>query len=246
MHFIEDFYIKKGAMFIADSHFKMGDIARFDALKDIKDSQIFLMGDIFHVLMGNLKRSIKENLDLIHFLEKLAKKNDIYYLAGNHDMHLTLIDELSGIKIFPHKLQPIILKDYMDRICILAHGDLWINTSYDAYARLMSEALSGKCLRYLDKITFGKLYSKIRKKVYSKPIIRMPFSEERLERFARYRVELYKKKVFSGVLKHYKKPLDSKFCIIEGHFHLNRNYTFDNVEYVGLDAFYFEGKPFIL
>ncbi|PAF45841.1 metallophosphoesterase [Helicobacter sp. 11S02629-2] len=244
MHFVEDFYIKKDAIFIADSHFKMGEMARFMALSAIKDTQVFLMGDIFHVLMGNLKQSIKENLSLLHILKELSLKNEVYYLAGNHDMHLKCIEELSNIRLFSHASQPLVLKDYKGDICILAHGDLWINKGYDLYAWAMSSVISGYCLGFLDKITLGKLYKRIRKKVYLKPIIRMPFSEERLKSFARYRVELYKKRIFSMVLKHYLAPKDSKFCIIEGHFHLNRIYNFDNVKYVGLDAFYFEGEPF--
>lgn len=120
MTILNDLIIKKGAIFVADAHFRRGDSSLLEFLKKIpKGVQIFLMGDIFHLLVGSVKSSVNENFELLDLLYKMSFTNEIIYVEGNHDFGLTAAfmnfiesnsQKVSNIRIFSYKKQPIILR----------------------------------------------------------------------------------------------------------------------------------------
>ena len=86
-------YIKENAIFIADAHEnenRRGFWKFLQALKnkEIKTPQLFLMGDIFDLLIYEIKATHKFALAYINILEQLADDIEIFYLEGNHDFNL--------------------------------------------------------------------------------------------------------------------------------------------------------------
>jgi UDP-2,3-diacylglucosamine hydrolase len=71
--------IKEGAIFVADAHIneKRDNFLKFlQSIKEeeIKTSQLFLMGDIFDLLVGNVKYTYKTNQKYIDLINKISKK----------------------------------------------------------------------------------------------------------------------------------------------------------------------------
>ena len=77
-------FLKDSAIFIADSHYshKHNDLKTL-LLKikneEIKTSQIFLVGDIFHLLLP-FKFLINYNKEIIDLINELSYTKEIYYL----------------------------------------------------------------------------------------------------------------------------------------------------------------------
>ena len=196
--------IKDGALFIADAHFLPEDKSAFNLFnKLIKNppSQLFLMGDIFHLLIAHIPSSLKAHKSLLALLDTLSEKCEIFYFEGNHDFALP---NLPKIKIYPRALQPAIFK-ILDSKVLLAHGDLYLQKDYEIYIYLMNTPLMLSLFKLLDILTFGKLYTKIAQKVATKPIKRL----KNVPNFEDTRKALYAKN----------QNLESISAIIEGHFH---------------------------
>ncbi|OBV28713.1 hypothetical protein BA723_08365 [Helicobacter sp. CLO-3] len=68
-------------------------------------AQVFLMGDIAHLLIGHIPSSAKRNRALIAAINELATKCEVFYFEGNHDFGLD--SALSpNVKIYPRCTQP--------------------------------------------------------------------------------------------------------------------------------------------
>ena len=116
-------FLKDGAVFIADSHYSSQNRSLYNLLlkiknEEIKTNQIFLVGDIFHLLLP-FKFLIQYNKDVIMLINELAKTKEIYYFEGNHDFCLDGIFE--NVKVLKE------LKS--DSICI-NHGDIYIKDRF--------------------------------------------------------------------------------------------------------------------
>ncbi|RDU59975.1 hypothetical protein, partial [Helicobacter sp. MIT 14-3879] len=228
MTFIEDIILKEDAIFIADSHFKQGDNALIESFQRIpKGVQVFLMGDIFHLLIGALQSSRLENQELISIICHLSWNNSIIFLEGNHDFSLqsiwqnrldstnanlcnkttlnrqkmseyqSCLDSLSldynpsNIRIYSHSVQPIILRNWQNCFCILAHGDLWINPFYNQYRKILSSDALIYIFKLLDKLSYGIIYRNISCKIAQRTLAkfsfyRSDFVEFMFERIAQY------------------------------------------------------------
>ena len=93
MILVDDIILRDGAVFVADSHFMRGDFSLLGFLDSISRSlplggQIFFMGDIFHLFIGTIPSSRRDNIDLINMIETLSKDYEIIFLEGNHDFGL--------------------------------------------------------------------------------------------------------------------------------------------------------------
>jgi UDP-2,3-diacylglucosamine hydrolase len=85
--------VEEGAIFIADVHYRPGDRwieEKFSHLLQLSPPQLFLVGDIFHLLV-NLPPVIEKNRRLIEIISKIADKIPTFYLEGNHDFNLETI-----------------------------------------------------------------------------------------------------------------------------------------------------------
>ncbi|HIC42798.1 MAG TPA: UDP-2,3-diacylglucosamine hydrolase, partial [Sulfurimonas sp.] len=79
----------EGAILISDAHYsdKYPHFYSFlQALDEgrIQTSQLILMGDMFELLFGIIKRTQKDNEKEISLLNKISKKIEVIYFEGNH------------------------------------------------------------------------------------------------------------------------------------------------------------------
>ena len=82
--------IKQGSIFVADSHYNQKNRQFLLFLKklenkEIKTTQLFLMGDMIDFISGESKYFIKRNSEILELLNKLSNEIEIIYLEGNHN-----------------------------------------------------------------------------------------------------------------------------------------------------------------
>lgn len=224
--------LNSDAIFIADSHFCAKSRELLDYLHSLLSSppsQLFLMGDIAQVLLGNLKSSIKSNIELLSLLNSLEGMGvQIIWLEGNHDFFLQDIKQTNLLKktlFIPRKQQPL-KAQYKDKFYLLAHGDLFVGKKYEFYICLLTSI--PKFLHLIDYLSDGEIYHEVEKKLENKPIKQHPFH---FFEFASKRVEEYKSRIQA--------PFDG---IIEGHFHIGKKVNLYNITYISLPSFYFTHK----
>ena len=155
-------FLKDSAIFIADSHYSLKNEDLYYLLLKIKNNkikttQIFLVGDIFHLLLDFkfLKTYNKKVIDLIN---ELSITKEIYYFEGNHDFCL------EGIF---NKNVKIIKELNRDGICI-NHGDIYINDKfYKIYVKIIRNKF---VMNLVNVITLNFLNNWIFKKLLNKNI----------------------------------------------------------------------------
>lgn len=260
-------YIADDAIFIADSHYiaPMPDKEKtalhshnkkeiesspaslplslplfLESLLPNPPSQVFLMGDIAHILVGHLPSSIKANKNLLESVATLSQKSEVWWFEGNHDFGLSALRSyLPKVKFISRKSQPkpfqYILHHEKKRI-LMAHGDCFLGKKYEIYIRTMSARLSLYALSLADSVTFGNLYAFIARKINQKNIHSgqiefMPFVQKRIQAYQNY------------TLIHQWEYPD---IIIEGHFHLGQIHTSCQSLYISLPSFYFNGSIFVI
>ncbi|RDU64712.1 UDP-2,3-diacylglucosamine diphosphatase [Helicobacter sp. MIT 14-3879] len=222
--------INNDAIFIADSHTQDGRDSLIYNLKKIKflPSQIFLLGDISNILIGNINRSVISNKDLIDIINFLSNSSQVIYFEGNHDFHLSSLFP-NVIKI-PRKFQPL-LTSFGDKKVLLSHGDLFLDKKYEFYIKFLTSNITSKAIKIIDLISQGKLYSFIENKVKNKQI-----------RFSNDTESLIQNRILA--YKNYIKLLGIRVdIVIEGHFHIGKIIR-DEFTYISLPSFYFNEKIF--
>ena len=136
--------IQENAIFIADAHYPTHGDALLTLLYkiesgEIETPQLFLMGDIFDLLVGGLDESILPNKEAIVLIESLAKNISVYYFEGNHDFRLGKI--FKNINPFSREQQP----QYMEMngfIVGLSHGDRFdTGWKHDLMSRVLRRPL---------------------------------------------------------------------------------------------------------
>ncbi len=225
--------INNDAIFIADSHIQQHSGKLLQALNCIKDitSQIFLLGDISNILVGNIKSSIEANKELIDLINKISHKTQIIYFEGNHDFHLTQI--LPHATIITRKEQPQICK-YNNKNILLAHGDIFLNKQYEYYIAALTSPKMAKILQFFDTISAGNIYQLIHKKVQNKKIS-VPYN---VDSIVQKRILAYKQYIKSLHI-----HID---MVIEGHFHIGKITQSEDFTYIALPSFYYDEKVFKL
>ncbi len=81
--------IKDRAIFIADGHENSKRDSFYKFLKklqskEIETPQLFLLGDMFDLLFGNITYTINKHKKEIDLLNSLSKEIEIHYFEGNH------------------------------------------------------------------------------------------------------------------------------------------------------------------
>ncbi len=101
--------------------------------KQEKISKLWLLGDIFDLLVGNFNFWRKLHQPIFHELKELQRSGcEILWLEGNHDFHMLEIANLVGAEV---RDGPQILDLGKEKKKVyLAHGDL-VNTADEAYMR---------------------------------------------------------------------------------------------------------------
>lgn len=235
--------IQKGAIFIADSHAQNGRDALLGALKRLRDSrkippQIFFMGDIANMLVGNLKTSREKNADLIRAIEVLGESSQVFYFEGNHDFALEKI--LPNAQKFARDAQPVLAR-FGAKKGLLAHGDIFCGAKYEIYIRTLTSNAARFALNALDLASFGRIYNVLEKQI-SRKKLRILDSESKAQKILKSRALAYKNYLDS-------RNLGADF-IIEGHFHLGKildsrrilgDLSAKNFQIIALPAFFERG-----
>lgn len=228
--------LKEGAIFLSDSHFlpsskKPRDV--FSHLINHPPPQLFLMGDIFHLLLANVRSCYGMHKEILELLDCLSKICDMYYLEGNHDFSL---GSMKFLRSYPRSLQPLLFSLGDGRVALLDHGDKFISWRYELYIRFMNLPVTLSFLKLLDRMSFGSLYHKaqmyVEKKnphLFSLPPIREDSSEffkdscrmDLFNDFIQFRLNSYYK-ILPSVLSSYglHDAQIHQVFVLEGHFHI--------------------------
>ncbi len=211
--------IQKDAIFIADAHYQVGVRESFYEFllkidnREIKTSQLIMMGDMFDLLVGSIAYTTKENQKVITLLNALSQQVEILYFEGNHDFDLQRL--FPKLTIIPLSKQPY-LAFYHDKRIILSHGDLYQGLNYTLYTYLIRHPLTLKFLNMIDK-NFNNFISKsILEKQRNKKLCR------KLQNFAQF----IKQKSKNYDIAHNRFDL-----ICEGHHHMDEEYHLEGCYY---------------
>ncbi len=216
--------IKQGALFISDAHdnaIRDGFYQFLVSLENgnIKTSQLFLMGDMFDLLVGEISYTRTHYQKSIDLINKLSNTIQIIYFEGNHDYNLTKLFPL--LTVIPIALQPIICT-FSHHTLYLSHGDIYQDKMYIRYTKIIRNPYLLKSLNILDIIFNNFLSKKILFKQKQKSIC-------------------HKQKHFLKIIKQKIQKYDigvSKIDFIcEGHHHQNEEFIFESLKYKNFSSF---------
>ncbi len=216
--------IKEGALFISDAHDNASRDGFYHFLQDIqhhkiKTTQLFLMGDMFDLLVGQVTHTVKHYRKTINLINTLSKEIEIIYFEGNHDFNLQKM--FPSVTIIPIQKQPL-LCHFQNQTISLCHGDLYEDENYLRYTKIIRNPIPLSLLNLIDQ-TFGNFISKnILLKQQQKSICKkQPF-------FYTY-IKQKLQKYDIGVSK-----ID---FVCEGHHHQNEEFVFDTLRYKNFSSF---------
>jgi len=212
--------IKEGAIFVADVHINENRDEFFEFLQKVEKlnpPQLFLMGDIFDLLVGGVNYSVKFNKKYIDFLNKLSNRIEIYYFEGNHDFLLSSI--FPNITVFPIQKQPVQFFLH-DKSVLLSHGDVFVGLQYKIYTSLIRSYALVKLISFFDSI-FGN--------ILTKKIINSQKNKNLCKKITNFN---------DIIVSRMKKMENYNFQIVlEGHFHQDAIYELDKKKYINLPSF---------
>jgi len=223
------FILKEGAYLISDAHYS--DL-RPDLLtliehihsKKLSPSQLILMGDVFDALFGGVLYTEKKNRKMIRLLNEISQKIEVLYLEGNHDFNLQ--EYFGSVQVIPLQAQPLSCV-YKDKKIFLAHGDFDGNWSYKLYCKLIRNSFVVKFLTLIDGLIGHKILKKLDAYLSKKEDCREFHGFESY--IASRHLEKYKCDYF-----------------IEGHYHQNKRFVFDDFCYINLAAFACNQRYFVV
>ncbi|MCV3406017.1 metallophosphoesterase [Campylobacter lari] len=221
--------IKENAIFIADAHENKNRHGFWEFLQALKDKkiqtpQLFLMGDIFDLLIYEVKATHDFAKAYIDLLEELADEIEIIYLEGNHDFNLAKF--FKKVKVFSIKQQPL-LCEFQDKTLVkLAHGDIFLKPFLQFCLKSLRNHYLLFFLNFLNIINKEKITQKILKNQNKKQLIR------KIPHFA----TLVKER-----LKHYNIGF-----VIEGHYHQDVFLEYENIKYLNLATFAYKKSFFVV
>ena len=205
--------LKNGAIFVADVHYHKGVREEFEELIErLQAPQIFLVGDIFDLLVGKVSYTLQENQDMIQKLQNLAIKSECYYLEGNHDFLLQ--DVFPQMKVVSRFEQPLFLQAN-HKLIALAHGDIYIDGLYKRYIQMLHKDFVIETLNFCD--IGGWISTSIQRYNASKNLCK---AIEDFAAIVKKRLSFYDAEI-----------------VIEGHFHQRMMADFDKRRYINLPSF---------
>jgi len=221
--------LKEGAFIISDAHYSSFRPELLLYIKEIQAKklqtpQLILMGDIFDALFGNVPYTYEENQELINIINQLALSIEIIYLEGNHDFRLTKI--FPNLTIIPISQQPLSCS-FAEKKIYLAHGDFDGAFGYKIYTYLIRNPFVLFFLKIIDNLSNHAILNYIDKHLNKK--------EDCNE--------------FIGFYDFIKNRISNNYScdyFIEGHFHQNRIFDFDKLQYINLAAFACNQRYFIV
>jgi len=227
--FLSSFTLLEGAYLISDAHYSeyRPELLRLIEqihTKELLPTQLILMGDIFDALFGDVAFTHKQNQKIIQLINEISQWIEVIYLEGNHDFNLR--DYFGSIKIYPLASQPVNCI-YGDKKISLAHGDFDGNWSYKLYCKLIRNRAVVKFLTLIDRVLNNIILKKLDHYLTLKEDCREFIG---FESFIRLRyLQKYKCDYF-----------------VEGHYHQNRAFAFDDFNYINLGAFACNQRYFVV
>ncbi len=215
--------IKDGAIFVADVHFNPNRDGFLKFLYEIKNGnlqtpQLFLMGDIFDFLAGEIEYFKIQNREVIELINQLSTTTQIFYFEGNHDYNLSKL--FPNVQVFQREIQPALF-DWNDKKVALAHGDIFTPFGYNLYTAIIRNHPLLVFLNAIDRNNW--LTKKIDFWLRGKDLTHL-FSN--FKNFAENRLKSYKNNIDANIF-------------IEGHFHQGRFYEDKELQklYLNLPSF---------
>ena len=220
-----------GAVFIADAHENARRHGFSDFLArlesgEIAPPQLFLMGDIFDLLFGDITHVIDNAKPYITRLEALAKRFPIYYFEGNHDFNLAPLFEF--VHIIPLSKQPMCFESPCGEVW-MSHGDKYGTLGNVIYTKLIRQPWLLKGLNALNELLGRPISRKLIDTLEAKKICGKIHGFE----------ELIKKKLVFY-------PGQSPKTILEGHYHQNHRFEHQGILYVNFSSFACDQSYFVV
>ncbi len=211
--------IEEGALFIADAHDSDERDSFFQFLLEIEQDlppQLFLMGDMFDLLVGSVRYGVKKYKHYIEKIEQIAQKCDVYYLEGNHDFNLSRL--FIHTKVIPIKMQPLLCKLPDGKTCLLLHGDKYGKMPYSLYVGIIRNPFVLFFLNLADIVFDGVISKKIMQKQTSKNLCK---TIEGFQNIVEQKLENYPK----------------ADVIAEGHYHQDCDFWLKGCHYINFSSF---------
>jgi len=221
--------IVEGAYIVSDAHYShlrpellqfMQKIHR----KKLAVPQLILMGDICDALFGGVPYTYERNRELIELINTISQEIEVIYCEGNHDFNLKKL--LPHCRVVPLKQQPFKCS-FKEQKIFLAHGDFDAKAFDFLYTSLIRSRLIITILRLIDTLCghciLQKLDMHLSKKDDCKEFVN----------FKEYIVKRQLQKYGGDVF-------------IEGHYHQNSSFSFENYNYINLPAFACNQRYFIV
>ncbi len=167
--------IEEGAIFVADAHYPHHGNALPRLLDSIESgrvvtTQLFLMGDIFDLLIGGLEYSYILNQTIIDTINRLSNFIDIHYIEGNHDFNLHSI--FPNVIIYPRASQPLFMS-YNGKRVGLSHGDIYgCGVAHDIMSRVIRSRIFVTVTKPLQRCLINRQVKILAKKSISHKIDR--------------------------------------------------------------------------
>ncbi|MDX9813168.1 MAG: metallophosphoesterase [Sulfurimonas sp.] len=220
--------LKEGAFLVGDAHYSHKRVHFLEFLKaikskDLKPTQLILLGDIFDTLFGEVSYTHKQNSEAISLLNNISKNIEVVYLEGNHDFNLATI--FPKVKVFPIESQPITMS-FGSKKVLLSHGDNLNSKKYHIYSAIIRNSSVLRFLSLLDRLLNHKILKKLDEYLAKKDDCRE----------------------FSGFFEFMQNRLSGFECdyFVEGHFHQNKRFEIDGFTYINLAAFACNQRYFIV
>ena len=221
--------IKEGALFISDAHDNESRQGFRDFLIELDSRealppQLFLMGDMFELLVGEVTYTKLLFKDTISLINSLSQSIEIFYFEGNHDFKLQTV--FPNVKVFPIRKQPTLFH-FKDKKILLSHGDLNQGTGYSLYTAVIRNSITLNLLNFIDTLTQNSI---------SKKIISLHIDKD----------ICYKIKDFKQIIKQKIQKYDIGITeidfVCEGHHHQNEEFIFENLKYKNFSSFACDGS----
>jgi UDP-2,3-diacylglucosamine hydrolase len=218
--------IKQGAIFVADSHYNQKNKQFLLFLKklenkEIKTTQLFLMGDMIDFISGESKYFIKQNNEILELLNKLSKELEIIYLEGNHDYNLKTL--FPNINVIKREKQPVLGK-LNNKTVSISHGDNFINWKYDLYCKFIRNSVFLRFMNFIDINFF--ISKKIEASLVKKNIC------HKMNNF---------KKLVERRLENYNTDI-----VIEGHYHQGETFYIKEKKYINIPSLCCQEKYIVI
>lgn len=215
--------IKNGAIFIADSHEdeNKNDLYNFLKkidLKELETEQLFLMGDMFDLLVGKVEYGVNQYDKYIKLIDKIALHIEVIYFEGNHDFGLSSL--FQNVKVIPLEKQPYYTYLEDNTVVYLSHGDKYADFIHTTYTKIIRSEPILKVLNIIDKINNYKISKKIKKSQLKKNLCK---KINNFEELISSKLHLYKAEEGS--------------YIVEGHYHQCHQFKQKGINYINLPSF---------